>query len=67
MQLKLFFGLGMHTLDLAKQTTLIISNKEMDDLLEIVMSLENAGLLLKYVRETIQNEATKTVDFLACF
>ena len=57
----------MHTLDLAKQTTLIISNKEMDDLLEIVMSLENAGLLLKYVRETIQNEATKTVDFLACF
>ena len=67
MQLKLFFRLGMHTLDLAKQTTLIISNKEMDDLLEIVMSLENAGLLLKYVRETIQNEATKTVDFLACF
>ena len=59
--------MGMHTLDLAKQTTLIISNKEMDDLLEIVMSLENAGLLLKYVRETIQNEATKTVDFLACF
>ena len=57
----------MHTLDLAKQTTLIISNKEMDNLLEIVMSLENAGLLLKYVRETIQNEATKTVDFLACF
>ena len=57
----------MHTLDLAKQTTLIISNKEMDDLLEIVISLENAGLLLKYVRETIQNEATKTVDFLACF
>ena len=57
----------MHTLDLAKQTTLIISNKEMDDLLEIVMSLENAGLLLKYVRDTIQNEATKTVDFLACF
>ena len=59
--------MGMHTLDLAKQTTLIVSNKEMDDLLEIVMSLENAGLLLKYVRETIQNEATKTVDFLACF
>ena len=57
----------MHTLDLAKQTTLTISNKEMDDLLEIVMSLENAGLLLKYVRETIQNEATKTVDFLAYF
>ena len=39
----------------------------MDDLLEIVMSLENAGLLLKYVRETIQNEATKTVYFWACF
>ena len=37
-------------------TTLIISNDEMDDILKIVKSLENSGVLLKGVRETIQNE-----------
>ena len=37
--------------------TLIISNDEMDDILKKVKSLENAGLLLKGVSETIQNEA----------
>ena len=38
-------------------TTLIISNDEMEDIMETVKSLENSGLLLKGVRETIQNEA----------
>ena len=38
-------------------TNLIISNDEMDDILEIVKSLENSGLLLKGVSETIQHEA----------
>ena len=38
-------------------TTLIISNDEMDDILKIVKSLENSGLLLKGVSETIQHEA----------
>ena len=38
-------------------TTLIISNDEMDDILKIVKSLENSGVLLKAVCETIQNEA----------
>ena len=37
-------------------TTLIISNDEMD-ILKIVKSLENSGLLLKGVSETIQHEA----------
>ena len=40
-------------------TTLIISNDEMDDILKIVKSLENSGLLLKGVSETIQHEARK--------
>ena len=40
-------------------TTLIISNDEMDDILKIVKSLENSGLLLKGVSETIQHEAKK--------
>ena len=38
-------------------TTLIIPNDEMDDFLKIVKSLENSGVLLKGVNETIQNEA----------
>ena len=37
-------------------TTLIISNKDMDDLIKIVKSLEDSGLLLKGVTETVQNE-----------
>ena len=36
-------------------TTLIISNDEMDDILKIVKSLEDSGVLLKGVSETIQH------------
>ena len=38
-------------------TILIISNDEIEDILKIVRSLEDSGLLLKVVSETIQNEA----------
>ena len=38
-------------------TTLIISNDEMDDILKIVKSLEDSAVLLKVVTEAIQNEA----------
>ena len=38
-------------------TTFIISNDEMDDILKIAKSLENSGVLLKGVCETIQHEA----------
>ena len=37
-------------------TTLIISNKDMEDLIKIVKSLEDSGLLLKKVNESVQNE-----------
>ena len=37
--------------------TLIISNDEMGDILKIVKSLEDSGILLKGVSETIQHEA----------
>ena len=42
---------------LGSGTTLIISNDEMNDILKIDKSLENSGLLLKGVSETIQHEA----------
>ena len=38
-------------------TILIISNDEMEDIIKIVKSLEDFGLSLKRVSETIQNEA----------
>ena len=38
-------------------TTLIISNDDMGDILKIVKSLEDSGVLLKGVSETIQHEA----------
>ena len=38
-------------------TTLIISNDEMDDILKIVKSLEDSGVLLNGFSETIQHEA----------
>ena len=36
--------------------TLIISNKEMNDTMKIVKSLEESSLLIKDISETIQNE-----------
>ena len=36
--------------------TLIISNNEIEDIIKIVKSLEDSGLLLKRVTETVQNE-----------
>ena len=37
-------------------TTLIISNNQMEDIIKIVQSLKDSGLLLKGVTETVQNE-----------
>ena len=49
-------------------TTLIISNDEMKDITRIVKSLEDSGLLLKGVNETIQNEAkNKKEELLVCY
>ena len=38
-------------------TTLIVFNGEMEDIMKMVKSLEESGLLIKGVSETIQNEA----------
>ena len=44
--------------DLASHmTTLIISNGEMNDIIKIVKSLEESGLFIKGVNETVKNEA----------
>ena len=54
---KKMFGYGARPTDLAKQTTLIIYNEEMNSIIKIVKSLEESGLLIKGVSETIKNEA----------
>ena len=46
---KKIFAFGM--------TTLTISNEEMNNIMKIVKSLEESGLLIKRVNETIKNEA----------
>ena len=38
-------------------TTLIISNEEMNDIMKIIKSLEESVLLIKGVSKTIKNEA----------
>ena len=49
---------GIHKIILGSaKTTLIISNDEMEDLMKIVKSLEDSGLLIKGVAQTIQNES----------
>ena len=51
---------GIQTKILGSGTsTLIISNHEMEEIMEIVKSLEDFDLLLKVVSETIQNKAKK--------
>ena len=52
---------GIHKIILGfgRNTTLVISNNEMEDILKIFKSLEDSGLLLEGVSETIKNETKK--------
>ena len=52
------FGSGM--------TTLIISKKEMDDIIKIVKSLKEFVLLMKGVSKTIKNEAKEQKGWFLC-
>ena len=49
-------GIHKEILGSGSHTTLIISNKDMEDLIKIVKSLEDSGLLLNGVTESVQNE-----------
>ena len=73
---KKMFGFGCHPSDLAsrqsdfapRNTTLILSNEEMNDIMKIVKSLEESGLLIKDVSKAIKNEAkNKKEDFSECY
>ena len=45
-------------------TALIILNEEMEDIIKIVKSLNESGLLIKRVSEIIKNEATEAASLL---
>ena len=49
-------GIHKKTLGSGNTTTLITSDNEMEDIIKIVNSLEDSGLLLQGVTETVQNE-----------
>ena len=54
--------------DAPHNTTLITSNDEIKDIIEIVKSLKDSGLLLKGVSQTIQNEVKEQKGgFLSSF
>ena len=65
--LPLELSAGMSAADAAIQkkiyasgiTTLIISNKEMEDIMKIVKLLEESGLPIKGISETIKNETNE--------
>ena len=46
--------------------TLIISNEEMDDVMKIVKSHVDAGLLIKSFNEVSQNEAKEQKSVFLC-
>ena len=54
---KKILGSGHPSDSTSHATTLTISNDELEDIMKIVKSLEDSGLLLKGVSETIQTEA----------
>ena len=59
-------GIHKKILGSGNMTTLIISNDEIEDIIKIVKSLEDSGLLLKGVSETIQNEAKEQKGGFLC-
>ena len=45
----------------SRNTTLTISNEEMNDIMKIIKFLEESGLLIKSVNETIKTEAKEKI------
>ena len=54
--IKKILGSGSRSSSASHNTTIIISNNEIEDLIKIIKSLEDSALLLKGVTESVQNE-----------
>ena len=46
----------------SSMTSIIISNKEMNDIMKVVKSLEESGLLIKGARETVKTKSKEQKD-----
>ena len=59
----------MWTVTYGSGTTLIILNKEMEDIMKMVKSLKDSGLSIKHVTKIIENKkrVSKELDFLVCY
>ena len=55
-------GISKKILGSGNHITLIISNDDMQDLLKIVKSLEDSGILLDGITETVKNEVKEQKD-----
>ena len=53
---KKILGSGTPSSSHNNNTVLIISNDEIEDIIKIIKSLEDSGLLLEGITETVQNE-----------
>ena len=47
----------------SRMTALVISNEEVDDVMKIVKSVEESGLLIKGVGKANENETKEKLDF----
>ena len=45
-------------------TTLIFSNEKMNDIIKIIKSLKDSGILIEIVSGTIENEAKKRLNVI---
>ena len=59
----------MWTVTYGSGTTLIILNKEMEDIMKMVKSLKDSGLSIKCVTKIIENKkrVSKELDFFVCY
>ena len=65
---KIGFPLMKNVIQTLAKSVLIPLNDEMEDITKIVKSLQDSGLSLKEVSETIQNKVKKRKkDFLVCY
>ena len=66
---KKMFGSERYSSDLAKQTTLIISNGETNDFMKIFKSTEESGLLIKGLSKTmkLKQKSNKKGRFSECY
>ena len=60
-------GIRKKILGSGHNTSLKISNDEMEDILKIVKSLESSGLLLGVVKQLKMKQKNKKEDFLVCY